>query len=109
MECLVIGAAHRRGVSKKNGAAYDFAVMLVLNPARSVATEKMRSEVVGYEVGEIPAKPVVLEQLAKCGPFPARCKLSMTQEFGNFGQLQSVCEGVEKAEASLRPAAARVG
>ena len=108
MKALVAGAVHRSGVSKKGeGKPYDFAVVNILRPARSASTEHMSATVAGLEVVEIRAQAVVVEQLAKLGPFPLECELTIDNDVGMYGQLQAVCSGarpfVEKPEI-LRPA-----
>lgn len=54
MKCLVTGVVHRRGVSKKSGANFDFWQLLIALPVESVATENYISHGHGLEQRELP-------------------------------------------------------
>lgn len=99
MQIMCIGASHRVGVSKKSGAAYDFAVLYCMKPANIKGSAAMQVSAVGLEPCEIRCKPPVIEQL-RAVPFPAKLTLTIDNEMGDFGQLQAICTGAVLASAA---------
>lgn len=95
MQVVLIGAVHRQGVGSKSGNPYDFGVLMVLTPVSERGTDKMKVTGCGYQVAEIRCSKEVVQQASKLGaPFPLKAVLTIGNEIGEFGQMQSVCNGV---------------
>jgi len=109
MQVVLIGAVHRRGIAKGSGNPYDFAVLMVLRPVSTRGNEKMKVTGYGYEQAEIRTSLDVVERVGKLsGSFPVRALLTISNEMGEFGQLQAVATEVQldKPAQSAAPRAA---
>jgi hypothetical protein len=102
MQVVLIGAIHRKGISGKTGSPYDFAVLMVLRPVSTRSSGKMEVTGCGFEQAEIRTSLEVVKSVEKLGTkFPFQAVLSISNEMGEFGQLQAVASAV----AVDRPAA----
>lgn len=93
VKATVLGIAHRRGKSKKNGnAPFDFATLLTLRPIQPVARENFTQSGHGFEVVECKADPRALDSFAGL-KFPAEVELTTEARPSPFGELELYVTG----------------
>lgn len=96
MKAIVLGIAHRKGISTKNGPAreFDFATVYTLRPIEVVNREKFQQVGHGFEVVEAKADEGALPQFAG-RKFPAEMELITEARPSAFGNLELVVVGVK--------------
>lgn len=96
MRVLALGAYRMTGTSKKSGAAYDMAKVVIQVPQEVTANQNMRLVGHGFNTKELDLEP---EALAKFSAFPFPCELDLEvgSQVGMRG-LQAVVTGAKQAK-----------
>ena len=92
MKLNVIGAIRRKGISKKTGNSYDFAVLKALSPIKTSSSESMTVTGSGYQETEYPLEVGVESQFADV-KFPALVECVVDVRPDDYGNVVAVVTG----------------
>jgi len=93
MKSTVVGIVHRKGIAKKSGNPYDFAVVKILTPVASSNSENMTVRAHGYQEAEVAAEPSVVDKFNGL-KLPGVYELETDSRVNGYGQLELVVTGV---------------
>lgn len=104
MRVTALGAYGMKGTSKKTGAAYDMAKLVIRVPIESIAQQNMQRAGYGFTVNELDMEP---ESLSKFNfNFPPE-GIEIDLEVGStvrFGRLQAIITGCKRVQAVVKAA-----
>lgn len=95
MKATVVGIVHRKGIAKKSGNPYDFAVCKILTAISTSSSENMQVKAHGFQEAEIAAEPSCVEKFAGL-KLPGVYELETDSRVNNYGQLELVVVGVRQ-------------
>lgn len=99
MRVTAFGAYFMKGTSKKSGAAYDMAKLVIRQPIEMVSTATMQKGGYGYQTTELDVEPEALKQFNFNFP-PEGIELDLIVGAKvQYGRLQSIITGCERAKS----------
>lgn len=98
MRVTALGAYFMKGTSKKSGAAYDMAKLVIRAPIEMVATATMQKGGYGFQTNELDLEPEAIKHFNFNFPLEG---VELDLEVGavvQYGRLQSIITGCKRVQ-----------